>query len=165
MGTARETVPATATMKTSIRQPFAGGLAGLAIAVLTAGSALGQIQFERITTGEVVTEVGTSFGCSWVDYDDDGWVDLFVANGFEQPNCLYRNDGDGTFRKITTGPVVANGGDSGIGVWADFDNDGDPDLYVSNFDPPNDFYYRNDGNGSFTAAFRFARHPHVCRAS
>jgi hypothetical protein len=150
MGTARETVPATAIMKTSTCRAFAVDFAALALCALASCPALGQIQFERITTGEVVTDVGTSFGCSWVDYDDDGWVDLFVANGYGQPSCLYRNNRDGTFRNITTGPVVMDGGDSGIGVWADFDNDGDSDLYVSNFDPPNDFYYRNDGNGSFT---------------
>ena len=80
MGTARETVPATATMRTSIRQPFAIGLAALALALLTAEPALGQIQFERIATGEVVTDVGTSSGVSWCDYDGDGWVDLFIAN-------------------------------------------------------------------------------------
>jgi len=51
MGTARETVPATATMKTSIRQPFAISLAALTLSALAACPALGQIQFERITTG------------------------------------------------------------------------------------------------------------------
>ena len=67
-----------------------------------------------------------------------------------EPNCLYRNNGDGSFTKVTTGPVVTDGGDSEAGVWVDFDNDGDLDLFVTNYDPPNDFYYRNDGNGQFT---------------
>jgi hypothetical protein len=99
--------------------------------------------FTRIRIGEIVTDAKCSFGCSWGDYDDDGWPDLFVATGFGGNNCLYHNDGDGTFSKLTAGPPVQDGGDSDCGVWGDYDNDGDLDLFVTNFDIA-DFFYRND---------------------
>ncbi len=50
--------------------------------------------FTRITTGDPVTRVGNSFGCVWVDYDDDGFLDLFVANRLNQHNFLYHNSGN-----------------------------------------------------------------------
>jgi hypothetical protein len=112
-------------------------------------AALAQIQFERVTTGDIPADAHQSFGCSWADYDGDGWEDLLVTNGYGQPNRLYRNNRDGTFSRIASGPVSTDGGDSGAGVWADFDNDGDLDLFITNFDPPNDFFYLNQG-GSLT---------------
>src|SRR5262249_54079686 len=50
--------------------------------------------FTRITTGDPVTRVGNSFGCVWVDYDGDGFLDLFVANRLNQHNFLYHNSGN-----------------------------------------------------------------------
>ena len=80
--------------------------------------------FTKITTGAIVTDGGTSFGCSWGDFDDDGNVDLFVANAYGQSSFLYRNVGDGTFFRVMSGPVVETPGDSSAGVWGDYDNDG-----------------------------------------
>jgi hypothetical protein len=112
---------------------------------------LGQNAFTKVTTGEIATDVRNSYACAWGDFDGDGWIDLFAANMWGQPNDLYRNNGDGTFTKITAGSVVTDGGDSVRGVWTDYDNDGDLDLFVTNFDPPaQDFFYRNNGNGTFT---------------
>lgn len=105
--------------------------------------------FTQITGGNIVTAGGASIGGAWSDYDNDGDVDLFVANRQGENNFLYRNEGGGAFTKITTGNIVTDGGNSNSGSWVDLDNDGDLDLYVINFNEA-DFLYRNDGNGAFT---------------
>ena len=87
--------------------------------------------FVKITSGPVVNDGGSSYGSSWGDFDNDGDLDLFVANEREN-NFLYRNDGSGNFAKITNGPVVNDGGSSYGSSWGDYDNDGDLDLFVAN---------------------------------
>ena len=72
-----------------------------------------------------------SFCCGWNDYNGDGWPDLYVVNDFGRKN-LYRNKGDGTFTDVAP---QAKAEDIGAGMsvsWADYDNDGSPDLYVAN---------------------------------
>ena len=74
-------------------------------------------------------------GSAWADFDQDGWVDLFVSGNLD-PNVLYRNNGDGTFAvsefsAALSLPNTASGG----AVWADYDNDGWRDLYVLNNGP------------------------------
>ncbi|MCI0541902.1 MAG: FG-GAP-like repeat-containing protein [Verrucomicrobiales bacterium] len=107
--------------------------------------------FEKITAGAVVADRMSSTGCAWGDYDNDGWLDLFVVNGFSGPqnNLLYRNNGDGTFTKITAGSPVNDSGNSfGVG-WGDYDNDGFLDLFVANgiLGPAqSNFLYRNSAN-------------------
>jgi hypothetical protein len=106
--------------------------------------------FTQITTGIQVNDPGFGNGSSWVDYDNDGYVDLFVTNIQNQTNFLYHNNGNGTFTKITTGPVVTNIASSSVSAaWGDYDNDSKMDLFVANFGGPN-FLYHNDGNGVFT---------------
>ncbi|HEY5534359.1 MAG TPA: FG-GAP-like repeat-containing protein [Ignavibacteria bacterium] len=105
--------------------------------------------FTKITTGAIVNDGGNSTGCAWGDYDNDGFVDLFVCNR-NQPNFLYHNNGNGTFTKITTGTIVTNNSNSGGCAWCDYDNDGYLDLYVANAGPAADFLYHNNGNGTFT---------------
>ncbi len=94
-------------------------------------------------------------GVGLFDYDGDGLLDIYFVNGnhllgdpdAEITNQLYHNEGDGTFRDVT---AQARVGDSGFGqgcCTADFDNDGDVDLYVSNFGQ--DILYRNEGDGTF----------------
>ncbi len=92
------------------------------------------------------TDSGASTGASWGDFDNDGDLDLLVAND-GQPNFLYRNDA-GTFEKITSGALVTDTGRATGSSWVDFDNDGDLDLYVSEFGGANRLY-RNLGNGLF----------------
>ena len=55
---------------------------------------------------------GASHGCNWGDYDNDGWLDLFVANRVGQNDFLYHNNGDGTFTKVLDSIAVNDGGDS-----------------------------------------------------
>lgn len=93
------------------------------------------------------------------DYNDDGHLDIYLVNGVPQTdqskeaqlpipaNALYHNNGDGTFSNVTSSAGV---GDTGYGVGCavgDFDNDGDLDLYVTNFGP--NVFYRNNGDGTF----------------
>ncbi len=95
-------------------------------------------------------------GMASFDYDNDGDLDLYVINGSklegfaagqEPRNALYRNEGDGTFRDVAEQAGVADTS-WGMGcVAADYDNDGDADLYVANFG--RNRLYRNEGDGTF----------------
>ncbi len=96
-------------------------------------------------------------GCGFFDYDNDGFLDIYFVNGANQKgntqdkklqNVLYRNNGDGTFSDVTE---IAGVGSISYGVGAtvgDYDNDGDLDLYVTNFG--DDQLYRNNGDGTFS---------------
>jgi tetratricopeptide (TPR) repeat protein len=114
----------------------------------------GNGKFTKIKEGSIVNDGGFSFGASWGDYDNDGYIDLFVANKNEENNFLYKNNGDGSFTKITKGIIVNDGGNSNGGSWADYNNDGDLDLFVANgpffFDGQDNFLYQNNGEGTFT---------------
>ena len=102
-----------------------------------------------MTTGNIVTDVGYSRGCSWGDYDNDGWPDLFVVNYQGENDFLYHNNGNGTFTKITSGPEVNDGAWGSGCCWGDYDNDGYLDIYVTNNNQQNRLYH-NEGNGNFT---------------
>jgi hypothetical protein len=109
--------------------------------------------FTKITAGKIVTDIGVSFACAWGDYDDDGFIDLFVTNWGENfnpgRNFLYDNNRDGSFTRITSIPPV-NDLDLHMGVtWADYDNDGHLDLLVTKWNS-RDSLYRGNGNGGFT---------------
>ena len=110
----------------------------------------GDGSFTKITSGSIVTDIANSTGGSWGDYDNDGDLDLVVANYFNSPNFLYRNDGGGTFTKILTGPVVTDANSSVGSAWGDYDNDGDLDLFVSNDNNQNNALYSNNGDGTFS---------------
>jgi hypothetical protein len=106
---------------------------------------------------------GTGAGVCVFDYNNDGWLDVYFTNGAwtkgvsdvrgrdlrgKLTNHLYRNNGDGTFTDVTeesgTGDKTFSSGCSA----ADYDNDGDVDLYVLNYGP--NVLYRNNGDGTFT---------------
>ena len=109
----------------------------------------GNGKFLKINSGAIVNDGGHSVGGSWADYDNDGDVDLFVANASDEDNFLYRNDGNGNFTKITEGVVVNDNGHSHGSGWADFDNDGWIDLFVANDQSQNNVLYKNAKDGSF----------------
>jgi hypothetical protein len=90
--------------------------------------------------------IGT--GVAMADYDQDGWLDIYVVDHYG-PNVLFHNNRDGTFTDVAVAAGVANPqGFGGGAAFADYDNDGDQDLYVGNFG--NNVLYRNNGDGTFT---------------
>ena len=118
------------------------------------------------TFTDVTSEVGLahprypSQSAAWADYDNDGDLDLFSCNetipdplltitSLLYPSQLFRQDDDGTFTDTATKAGVTNMRYCKASVWGDYDNDGDPDLYVSNFAEENRLY-RNNGDGTFT---------------
>ena len=109
--------------------------------------------FVDVTQQAGLGEMADSFCAAWGDYDNDGWVDLYVARGISRkghPNALYRNNRDGTFTDVARQARVDNGSRPTIGVvWGDYDGDGRLDLYVANYEAPNALY-RNHGDGTFT---------------
>jgi hypothetical protein len=104
--------------------------------------------FTKVAAGDIVSNASYSVGSAWGDYDNDGDLDLYVANRLG-PNFLYRNDGVAGFTRITEGAIVTDVADSNGCTWADYDNDGDLDLFVANFTESAVFIYRNNGNGMF----------------
>ena len=94
-------------------------------------------------------------GVCVADFDGDGWQDIYFVNGrdlygrgISVTNALYHNNHDGTFTDITEKAGVPGTG-YGLGcVWGDFDNDGFPDLFVTQYGK--NVLYHNNGNGTFT---------------
>lgn len=96
---------------------------------------------------------GYGFAVLFIDSDDDGDLDLYVAND-STPNFLYRNAGDGTFVEVGLQAHAALGetglAQAGMGAaWGDYDNDGNGDLLVTNFEDDYNTLYRNTGGGAF----------------
>jgi hypothetical protein len=96
-------------------------------------------------------------GCAFLDYDNDGWMDIYLVNSGKcdfftpkQPlrNALYRNNCDGTFTDVTEKAGVPGGGyGQGVAV-GDYDGDGFPDIYVTQYG--RSILYHNNGDGTFT---------------
>ena len=96
-------------------------------------------------------------GGGFIDYDGDGDLDIYLLNGAAIPgfvpdrplsSALYRNEGDGSFTDATGEAGVGNVGGYGMGMAvADYDNDGDDDLFVTNYGE--NVLYRNEGDGTF----------------
>jgi len=97
-------------------------------------------------------------GVAWIDYDQNGLMDLFFVQSaatdiYKPPHplrcALYHNNGDGTFTDVTEKSGLAGEGHYGQGVAVgDFDNDGYPDLYITGY--ARAILYHNNGNGTFT---------------
>lgn len=109
--------------------------------------------FTQLVQSPFTTDTGFALGCSWADYDNDGWLDLFVTENEGNSNRLYRNNGDGSFSRVHSGPIATDRGDSAGSSWGDYDRDGFLDLFVAtssggNGSQPNDYLYHNDGNGN-----------------
>jgi enediyne biosynthesis protein E4 len=102
-------------------------------------------------------------GIAWLDFDEDGWLDLFVAND-SGPNYLYRNQKDGTFKDVAfpTGVAVSeDGGEQGsMGVAVgDYDHSGRLSLFVTNFAEEYNALYRSEGASFADASFRSKTAP------
>jgi hypothetical protein len=137
---------------------------------------LGNGKFEDVTEAAGIKSDKWSVAAGWFDYDNDGWLDLFVVNyahwtpDFDRycgerdrnvrvychpkyfeglPNTLYRNRRDGTFEDVTAKAGLAAHIGRGMSVaFADYDQDGRTDIFVTNDNMPN-FLFRNQGDGTF----------------
>ncbi|GEM_PF-1144860 len=94
-------------------------------------------------------------GAAWADFNNDGWLDLFVPS--VDGNRLYKNNHDETFSDVTIAANIESGGYSVSAVWGDYNNDGFTDLYVVNYGSPvpgavgsADSLYLNNGDETFT---------------
>jgi len=124
--------------------------------------------FTDVTEKAGVGDAGMGLNCVIGDYDNDGYLDIYVAN--YGPNVLYHNNKDGTFTDVTNQAGVGNPGWSQDVLFVDYDHEGDLDIYVANYVDltqtpivqgetirfPEDFVgsenvlYRNNGDGTFT---------------
>ena len=105
-------------------------------------------------------------GCAFLDYDNDGWMDIYLVNSGPSDlwtpskpvrNALYRNNRDGTFSDVTDKAGVG-GGSFGMGVAVgDYNNDGYPDLLITGYGRT--ILYRNNGDGTFTDVAKSAGLP------
>jgi hypothetical protein len=113
-------------------------------------------QFADVTTSAGISyENGSCYSAAWGDYNNDQFIDLYIAVGADSArvNALYRNNGNGTFTRVTTGagPIVTDSRDSFGCAWIDFNNDGNLDMFVVNggwINSRNDLYW-NNGDGTF----------------
>jgi hypothetical protein len=108
--------------------------------------------FQDVTRGAGLAEPAyPTQTAGWADYDNDGDLDLFIGNesssSIEAPSQLFRNNGDGTFTDVARQAGVENERMAKSVAWGDYDNDGDPDLYISNIGLNR--LYRNNGDGTF----------------
>jgi enediyne biosynthesis protein E4 len=96
-------------------------------------------------------------GCAFLDYENDGWMDIFLVNSgkcdFLDPNpplrnALYKNNRDGTFTEVTDKAGLAGGGYGMGAAVGDYDGDGYPDIYVTQYGQS--VLYHNNGDGTFT---------------
>ncbi len=117
----------------------------------------GDETFTNIATQAGVADSLASWGVIWLDYDNDGWLDVYIANihtttpGQVRENKLYRNNGDETFTDVSTAAgVVGTISDESYAMGAgDFDNDGWLDIYVANSGTLHNLYH-NNGDGTFS---------------
>ncbi|WP_426430749.1 FG-GAP-like repeat-containing protein [Winogradskyella sp. HB-48] len=96
-----------------------------------------------------------TFGASWGDYNNDGFLDVFISNrdvNFQIPNYLFKNNGDGTFTNVSISAGIGLGSHlSFCSAFFDYDNDGWQDIYVANDKTQTqNLLYHNNGDGTFT---------------
>jgi hypothetical protein len=116
----------------------------------------GNGKFSEVSAAAGLSKPGKGLGIAMADYDRDGHVDLFVAND-SMSEFLYHNKKNGTFEELGLASEVAVDGDghtyAGMGVdFADYDNDGFPDLVVTDLANQKYALYHNNGNGNFSYA-------------
>jgi len=121
--------------------------------------------FQEVTESVGLAKVSSGYSLNLIDYDNDGWLDLYVTlNGWSGPmaNRLYRNGRKGRFEDVTAQSGAGDAGDGFVSVWGDLDHDGWLDLVIANGvlnDGSTPQIYRNNRNGTFTRATPFQEPP------
>ena len=96
-------------------------------------------------------------GVSVMDYNGDGFDDLFIARQNDRTNLLYRNNGDGTFEDVSQSSGIGSVANANQSTWADIDNDGDLDFYLGTMEGEMNRLFRNKGDGTFEDITAFSR--------
>jgi hypothetical protein len=122
---------------------------GVAEQTLAAGTTTSRLSFIDVAPLVGVYDLVPGWGLSWNDFDGDGDHDLFVANHMHFPSEIYVNDGGLVFSTLVTDLGMEIGLDDHVGVWSDFDGDGDEDLYTANGFYRADRLMVNAGGGRF----------------
>jgi hypothetical protein len=119
-------------------------------------SARAQTTFTQITTGPIVSDTGNFVGAAWGDFHNSGFQDLILAGYYGQANVYYRNNGGGTFTKISVGDPVQDGDYHVAASAGDYDNDGNLDLVITAGAyapaPSRNRLYHGTGDGTFSRA-------------
>ncbi len=117
--------------------------------------------FTDITATAGVADGGQPRSVLMADVDNDGFLDIYVAN-LAAPNVLYRNNGDLTFTDVTEASGATDDQIAMGSIFFDYDNDGDQDLYLTHDARQANILYQNDGTGHFTnVAASAASAPHA----
>lgn len=111
----------------------------------------GDMTFTDVTEAAGLQEPVNSISSCWADYDNDGWLDVFVCCERQQ-NRLYHNNKNGTFNEVAIAAGLAGPADffTKGANWIDFDNDGYQDIFMTHLSNESARLYRNDRNGTFT---------------
>ena len=117
--------------------------------------------FSDVAGPSGVADFRNSIDAAWVDYDDDGDLDLYVVT-FDDQDQLYRNNGNGNFSRVTgsSGINVISQGDETAVAWGDYDGDGNIDYYLCKRRFLNALYH-NNGNGTFSEIGESAGVDHI----
>jgi tetratricopeptide (TPR) repeat protein len=105
--------------------------------------------FTDVTQTAGVGHDGSAKAAAWLDYDADGVLDLFVVNSYEQPDVLYRNNGNSTFTDVTETAGLDGKTWGEAFAFSDYDGDGDIDIYLVTSRGA-DVFYANNGDSTFT---------------
>ena len=145
-----------ASAATTIFAPLVTGAAPIFEAISSSSSGISWVHENAISDERYLPET-LGPGCAFLDYDNDGWADIYLVNSgpcdFYKPkkplrNALYRNNRDGTFSDVTEEAGVP-GGTFGMGVAVgDYNNDGYPDIFITSYGQT--ILYHNNGDGTFT---------------
>lgn len=108
---------------------------------------LGSGKFQNVTEAAGLTQRVSAVAAAWFDYNNDGWLDLFVCNENNGP-YLYENQKNGTFRNVIAQTGISNSNICKSVALGDVNGDGFLDLYLGNWAAPNKLYL-NEGNGTF----------------
>jgi enediyne biosynthesis protein E4 len=141
------------------RSAWSGATAPVPVTYVDVAAAAGiTFQHDNAASAEKYLIETMGSGCGWIDYDQNGLLDLYLVNGaatrLYKPkrrlqSALYRNNGDGTFSDVTAKAGVAAEGLFGMGLAVgDYDNDGFPDLFVLGYGRC--ILFHNNGDGTFT---------------